>query len=48
MEKYNLGTLIAFSMYIGMFWRPIMNLSNFYNTFITNFSAGERILIFWI
>lgn len=37
------GTIIAFSMYIGMFWRPIMNLSNFYNTLITNFSAAERI-----
>ncbi|WP_200802887.1 ABC transporter ATP-binding protein [Clostridium cavendishii] len=37
------GTLIAFSMYIGMFWRPIMNLSNFYNTLITNFSAADRI-----
>jgi ATP-binding cassette, subfamily B, multidrug efflux pump len=37
------GTLIAFSMYIGMFWRPIMNLSNFYNTLITNLSAGDRI-----
>jgi ATP-binding cassette, subfamily B, multidrug efflux pump len=37
------GTVIAFTMYIGMFWRPIMNLSNFYNTLITNFSAAERI-----
>jgi ATP-binding cassette, subfamily B, multidrug efflux pump len=37
------GTLIAFTMYIGMFWRPIMNLSNFYNTLITNLSAGDRI-----
>ena len=38
-----IGTLIAFTMYIGMFWRPIMNLSNFYNTLITNFAAAERI-----
>jgi ATP-binding cassette subfamily B protein len=38
-----IGTLIAFSMYIGMFWRPIMNLSTFYNTLITNFSAADRI-----
>ncbi|SHJ71389.1 ATP-binding cassette, subfamily B [Clostridium amylolyticum] len=37
------GTLIAFTMYIGMFWRPIMNISNFYNTLISNFSAAERI-----
>ena len=37
------GTLIAFSMYIHMFWRPIMNLSNFYNQLITNISGAERI-----
>ncbi len=39
----SIGTLIAFSMYITMFWRPIMNISNFYNTLITNFAAAERI-----
>ncbi|MGL4523521.1 MAG: ABC transporter ATP-binding protein [Bacilli bacterium] len=38
-----IGTLIAFSLYIGMFWRPIMNLTNFYNVLITNFSAADRI-----
>ncbi len=38
-----IGTLIAFTMYIGMFWRPIMNISNFYNTLVQNFSAAERI-----
>lgn len=37
------GTLIAFSMYAGMFWRPIMNLSSFYNTLVTNLSAADRI-----
>ncbi|MEH6939788.1 ABC transporter ATP-binding protein, partial [Bacillus sp. JJ664] len=42
-EEIEVGTLIAFSMYIGMFWRPIMNLSNFYNTLISNFSAADRI-----
>ena len=41
--EIKLGTLIAFSMYTGMFWRPIMNLSSFYNTLITNFSAADRI-----
>ena len=30
-------------MYVGMFWRPIINLSSFYNTLITNFSAADRI-----
>jgi ATP-binding cassette subfamily B multidrug efflux pump len=39
----NVGTLIAFSMYITMFWRPIMNLSNFYNQLITNIAGAERI-----
>lgn len=42
-NEIEVGTLIAFSMYIGMFWRPIMNLSNFYNTLISNFSAADRI-----
>lgn len=42
-QDIEVGTLIAFSMYIGMFWRPIMNLSNFYNTLISNFSAADRI-----
>lgn len=37
------GTLIAFSSYISMFWRPIMNLSNFYNQLVTNISGAERI-----
>ena len=41
--EIQLGTLVAFCMYVGMFWRPIMNLSSFYNTLITNLSAAERI-----
>ncbi len=41
--EIEIGTLIAFSMYAGMFWRPIMNLSSFYNTLITNLSAADRI-----
>lgn len=39
----NVGTLLSFGIYIGMFWRPIMNLSNFYNKLITNISGAERI-----
>mgnify|MGYP003295680067 CR=1 FL=1 len=42
-NEIKIGTLIAFSMYTGMFWRPIMNLASFYNTLITNFSAADRI-----
>ncbi|MDF2586297.1 MAG: yknV [Anaerocolumna sp.] len=37
------GTLIAFGTYISMFWRPIMNLSNFYNQLVTNVTGAERI-----
>lgn len=39
----SVGTFIAFGSYIGMFWKPIMNLSNFYNQIITNIAAAERI-----
>ncbi|MFA9396633.1 MAG: ABC transporter ATP-binding protein [Clostridiaceae bacterium] len=42
-SSITIGTLVAFSWYISMFWKPIMNLSDFYNTLITNLSAGERI-----
>lgn len=41
--EIEIGTLLAFLMYVGMFWRPIMNLSSFYNTFITNLAAADRI-----
>ncbi|MGL4107822.1 ABC transporter ATP-binding protein [Clostridium sp. LP20] len=41
--EIEIGTLLAFSMYSGMFWRPIMNLSSFYNTLITNLAAADRI-----
>lgn len=39
----SVGTLMAFAMYITMFWQPIMNLSNFYNSLITNMTGAERI-----
>lgn len=42
-EKVSIGTLLAFGSYINMFWRPIMNLSSFYNQLITNIAAAERI-----
>lgn len=37
------GTLIAFGTYISMFWRPVMNLSNFYNQLVTNIAGAELI-----
>ena len=39
----SVGMLIAFTSYIGMFWNPIMNLSNFYTQIITNLAAAERV-----
>ncbi|MCR5256458.1 MAG: ABC transporter ATP-binding protein/permease [Acetatifactor sp.] len=39
----SIGTLIAFGTYIDMFWRPISNLSSFYNQLITNIAAAERV-----
>lgn len=42
-DKSQIGLLIAFSSYSNMFWRPIMNLSNFYNQLITNIAGAERV-----
>ncbi len=42
-DRVSIGTFIAFGTYIGMFWHPIMNLSNFYNQIITNIAAAERV-----
>jgi ATP-binding cassette, subfamily B, multidrug efflux pump len=37
------GLLVAFIGYITMFWQPVMNISNFYNTLVSNMSGAERI-----
>ena len=37
------GTLITFIMYVGMFFGPIFDLTNFYNTIQSAFAAAERI-----
>lgn len=42
-EKIGIGTFLAFSTYLGMFWSPIRNLASFYNKIVTNISAAERI-----
>lgn len=42
-ERVGVGTFIAFSTYLGMFWSPIRNLASFYNKIVTNISAAERI-----
>jgi ATP-binding cassette subfamily B protein len=38
-----IGLLIAFTGYIGMFWHPVMEISNLYNTLVSNMSGAERI-----
>ena len=38
-----IGTLITFVMYVGMFFGPIFDLTNFYNTVQSAFAAAERI-----
>lgn len=42
-EQVSVGLLVAFGSYINMFWNPILNLSNFYNSLVTNLTAAERI-----
>lgn len=42
-NEITVGLLVAFTGYISMFWRPIMNISNFYNQLVTNMSGAERI-----
>lgn len=42
-DQVSVGTLLAFGTFIGMFWRPIMNLSDFYKQLITNLAAAERV-----
>lgn len=41
--EVGVGTFLAFSTYLSMFWSPIRNLANFYNKIVTNISAAERI-----
>ncbi|MDR2043013.1 MAG: ABC transporter ATP-binding protein/permease [Clostridium sp.] len=42
-DQVSIGTFMAFASYINMFWRPISNLSSFYNQLITNIAAAERV-----
>lgn len=37
------GLLVAFTSYISMFWRPIMDLSNLFNNLVTSMASAERI-----
>ena len=38
-----IGTVITFILYVGMFFRPISELTNFYNTLQAALAAAERI-----
>lgn len=42
-SSVTIGTIVAFTGYISMFWRPILSITNFYNSLITNLAAAERI-----
>lgn len=41
--EIGIGTFMAFSTYLAMFWSPIRNLANFYNKIVTNLAGAERI-----
>ncbi|MEH7482638.1 ABC transporter ATP-binding protein [Neobacillus drentensis] len=42
-DGVTVGALVAFVGYIGMFWAPIANIGNFYNTIINSTAYLERI-----
>lgn len=39
----SIGTLVAFTSFLTLFWMPISNLGNFYNQLVTNIAAAERV-----
>ncbi len=42
-NSVQVGTLVAFSTYVSMFWDPIANIAGFYNQLITNLTSAERV-----
>ncbi|MDR2514089.1 MAG: ABC transporter ATP-binding protein/permease [Christensenellaceae bacterium] len=38
-----IGSLLAIIWYLGRFWEPLNNLSNFYNSLLTAMASAERI-----
>lgn len=42
-DTLKVGTLIAFTSYIGRFWAPINTLAGFYNSLLTSMSYLDRI-----
>ena len=43
LDGTDVGTFLAFSTYLSMFWSPIRNLANLYNQMVNNISSAERI-----
>lgn len=43
MGDITVGILVAFTGYTGMFWQPIVNISNFYNSLVVAMASAERI-----
>lgn len=42
-EEITLGTLMAIIWYLGRFWEPLNNISNFYNSILVAMASTERI-----
>jgi len=42
-EMLTLGTLMAILWYLGRFWEPLNNISNFYNSILVAMASTERI-----
>ena len=42
-DSVSLGVLVAFVSYVWIFWAPITNMGNFYNTLINAMAYLERI-----
>ncbi|MCD7737792.1 MAG: ABC transporter ATP-binding protein/permease [Lachnospiraceae bacterium] len=43
MGETQVGTILAFSTYLSMFWSPIRNLASLYNQIVNNLAGAERI-----
>jgi ATP-binding cassette subfamily B protein len=43
MGSVSVGTFLAFATYLSMFWTPIRNLANLYNSIVNNISSAERV-----
>ncbi len=42
-RSISVGTLVAFTSYLGRFWQPISNLSAFYNQLLVAMASSERV-----